>query len=182
MEKEKFSEDFYRYYGREYRKKDILKIILNHELRFLFFFRKYKNSNNKFFKLFYKILLRKIRFKYGIEIDPNIKIGKGFYIGHPFNITINPRAILGENINIHKGVTIGRENRGKRKGAPILGNRIWIGVNSTIVGKIKIGDNVMIAPNSYVNRDIPDNSIVIGSPCKIIENKEATKDYINNLV
>ena len=74
MRKQKFSEDFYRYYGREYRKREILKIILNHELRFLFFFRKYQNSNNKFLKLFYKILLREIRLKYGIEIDPNIKI------------------------------------------------------------------------------------------------------------
>ena len=103
-------------------------------------------------------------------------------MGHPFNITINPNAILGENINIHKGVTIGQENRGGRKGTPIIGNKVWIGVNSTIVGRIKIGNNVLIAPNTYINRDIPDNSIVVGNPCKIIENIEATKDYINNVV
>lgn len=177
-----FSKDFYRYFGREYKNKDILKVVFNHELRFNYFFRKYQNSNNKILKLFCKIFIRQIRLKYGIEISSEIKIGKGFYIGHPFNITINPDTILGDNINIHKGVTIGQENRGGRKGTPIIGNKVWIGVNSTIVGKIRIGNNVLIAPNTYVNRDIPDNSIVIGNPCKIIENIEATKDYINNIV
>lgn len=178
----KFSQDFYRYFGRECKNKDILKVIFNHELRFNYFFRKYQNSNNKFLKLFYKIFIRQIRLKYGIEISPNTKIGKGFYMGHPFDITINPNVILGENVNIHKGVTIGQENRGERKGTPIISNKVWIGVNSTIVGRIKIGNNVLIAPNTYVNRDIPDNSIVVGNPCKIIENIEATKDYINNIV
>lgn len=71
---------------------------------------------------------------------------------------------------------------GGRKGTPIIGNKVWIGVNSTIVGRIKIGNNVLIAPNTYINRDIPDNSIVVGNPCKIIENIETTKDYINNVV
>lgn len=107
-----FSQDFYRYYASEFKNKDILKIIFNHGLRFLYFFRKYKNSNNKLLKLFCKIFLRQIRLKYGIEICLGTKIGKGFYIGHPYNITINPNAILGNNINIHKGVTIGQENRG----------------------------------------------------------------------
>lgn len=110
--KSNFSKDFYRYYGREYRIKDILRVIFNHEFRFLYFFRKYKETNNKFLKLlFSKIFIRQIKNKYGLEISAETKIGKGLYIGHPFNITINPNAILGENINIHKGVTIGQENR-----------------------------------------------------------------------
>ena len=105
----KFSQDFYRYFGREYKNKDILKVIFNQELRFNYFFRKYQNSNNKVLKLFYKIFIRQIRLKYGIEISPNTKIGKGFYIGHPFNITINPNVVLGENINIHKGTLKGND-------------------------------------------------------------------------
>lgn len=180
--KNNFSKDFYRYYGREYKIKDILKVIFNHELRFLYFFRKYKEVNNKFLKLFYKILIRQIRLKYGIEISLETKIESGFYIGHPYNITINPRAILGKNINIHKGVTIGQENRGGRKGVPNIKDNVWIGVNSTIVGNIKIGNNVLIAPNSFINTDIPDNSIVVGNPCKIIFKEKATEDYINNKV
>lgn len=177
-----FSQDFYRYYGRKEKIKDIIKIIFNHELKFIFLFRKYKNSNNKFLKLFYKFLIRQLRLKYGLEISTGAQIGKGLYIGHPYNITINPRAILGDNINIHKGVTIGRENRGGRKGVSNIGNNVWIGINSTIVGNIKIGDNVLIAPNSFVNINIPNNSIVIGNPCKIIYKEKATEDYINNKI
>ena len=116
----------------------------------------------------------------GIEISSQCKIGEGFYMGHQWGITINQEAILGKNINIHKGVTIGQENRGVRRGTPILGNMIWIGVNSTIVGKINVGDDVLIAPNSFVNFDVPSHSIVIGN--KIIHRDEATTGYINNVV
>lgn len=182
MKEIKFSEDFYRIYRRKFRLRDFKILLLDPGLNFLYFYRKYNKSNSKIKKIFFKIVLNKIRLKFGIEISPETKIGKGCYIGHPFNITINPKALLGENVNIHKGVTIGQENRGKRKGVPIIGNKVWIGINSTIVGKIKIGNNVLIAPNTYVNRDIPDNSIVMGNPCKIIESVDATKDYINNIV
>lgn len=110
-----------------------------------------------------------------IEIPTSTKMG-GLYFGH--SITINPHTVIGKNVNIHKGVTIGQENRGKRKGAPIIGNEVWIGVNSTIVGKITIGDDVLIAPNTYVNCDIPSHSIVFGNPCIIKPCDYATKDYI----
>ena len=87
---------------------------------------------------------------------------------------------MGENINIHKGVTIGQENRGDREGAPVIGNNVWIGVNATIVGKIQIGDDVLIAPNTYINCDIPAHSVVLGNPCHIKHREYATEGYINN--
>ncbi len=117
--------------------------------------------------------------KHGIEIDPSISIGKGFCLGHVYNITVNPNAVLGENITLQKGVTIGQENRGKRKGATVLGKNIWVGVNASIIGHIRIGNNVLIAPNSFVNCDVPDNSIVFGNPCIIKSNPDATKGYID---
>lgn len=83
---------------------------------------------------------------------------------HPFNITINENVVIGNNCNIHKGVCIGQENRGSRKGVPQIGNCCWIGINAVIVGNIHIGDDVLIAPNAYVNCDIPSHSI-----CKIKE-------------
>lgn len=92
---------------------------------------------------------------------------------------INNRAKIGSNCNISHGVTIGQTNRGKLKGYPTIGNRVWIGTGAVIVGNINIGDNVLIAPNTYVNIDIPPNSIVFGSPAKIIFNKDATSGYIN---
>lgn len=120
--------------------------------------------------------------KCGLEISPSVKIGEGFYIGHPYGITINVDATLGCNVNIHKGCTIGQENRGKRKGVPTIGNRVYLGINSTIAGNITIGDDVFIASNTFVNQDIPSHSIVVGNPCRVIERLGATEGYIVNLV
>lgn len=117
-----------------------------------------------------------------IEISSACKIGAGLYIGHPYCITINQEAVIGENCNIHKGVTIGQENRGARRGTPNIGNYVWVGINSTIVGKITIGDDVLIAPNSYVNCDIPSHSIVLGNPCIVKASEHATEGYINRTI
>lgn len=149
-----------------------------YEKLFLYFFRKSSESKKSIFKIIYKLIC----FIHGIEISHKVQIGKDLYIGHPFNITINRLVKIGENCNIHKGVTIGQENRGKRKGAPTIGNRVWIGINSVIVGNIKIGDDVLIAPNSYVNKDVPSHSIVLGNPCIIKHRQNATEAYINNIV
>ena len=116
-----------------------------------------------------------------IELHYNTRIGDGLYIGHPYGITINPQAVIGMNCNIHKGVTIGQENRGRRAGTPTIGNKVWIGVNATVVGNITIGDDVLIAPNSYVNCDVPSHSVVFGNPCIIKHRDNATEKYINNI-
>lgn len=129
-----------------------------------------------------KMMHRIAQWLYKAEIPLGVTIGSGLYIGHPYCITINPHAVIGENCNIHKGVTIGQENRGKRKGTPIIGNCVWIGVNATIVGNINIGDDVLIAPNTYVNRDIPSHSVVYGNPCIVKPKENATEGYINNKI
>ncbi len=133
-------------------------------------------------KQFYRFLYRLSANKSHIEISSKCRIGAGLYIGHPYCITVNSDAVIGENCNIHKGVTIGQENRGERKGTPTIGNCVWIGINSTIVGKITIGDDVLIAPNTYVNCDIPSHSVVFGNPCIIKHKDDATAEYIENKI
>lgn len=147
-------------------------------LRFQKYLRKAHFCNNRILKIYYRFLLKYYREKYGLEIQPETNIGKGLYLGHPFNITINENAIIGEMCNIHKGVVIGQENRGSRKGAPRIGNRVWIGVNAAIVGNINIGNDVLIAPCSYVNCDVPCHSVVFGNPCIIKHRDWATEEYI----
>ena len=120
--------------------------------------------------------------KYGLEISTRACIGRGLYLGHPYNITVSGGAVIGDNVNLHKGCTIGRENRGKRQGAPIIGNCVSVGINATVVGKIRIGDDVMIAPNSFVNFDVPSHSIVIGNPGVVHYKEQATENYIRFLV
>ena len=117
--------------------------------------------------------------KYGFQIRPNTKIGPGLYIGHFGSIIINENAILGSNINLSPGVVVGQFNRGRKKGVPVLNDKIWVGSNAIIVGGITIGDNVLIASGAYVNFDVPQNSMVIGNPGVIKSNLTATQNYIN---
>lgn len=148
--------------------------------RLLKYFRLCQTTNNRVLLYYYRWRFKIIKDRKHIEIYGKCNIGPGLYLGHVYGITINADAIIGKNCNIHKGVTIGQENRGKRKGVPRIGNSVWIGVNATVVGNITIGDDVLIAPNSYVNCDIPSHSIVYGNPCVIKPRERATDGYINN--
>lgn len=130
-----------------------------------YYFRKCQTVRNPILRTYYRFRYECHCKKRHLEIPFSSNIGKGLYLGHPYCITINAKATVGENCNIHKGVTIGQENRDDRKGTPSIGNKVWIGFNATIVGKITIGADVLIAPNSYVNRDIPSHFVVFGNPC-----------------
>lgn len=94
---------------------------------------------------------------------------------------MHPKVQIGKYVNINSGVVIGAEVRGKRAGAPTVGDYCYIGKNAAIVGKITIGDDVLIAPCSYVNFDVPSHSIVLGNPGRIIPKENATEGYIYNI-
>lgn len=143
------------------------------------YFRMSQFIKNKIIKRIFERFYYSYIDKYGIELHPNTKIGKGLYLGHPFGITVNPRAVLGEHVCLHKGVTIGMENRGINKGAPVIGNCVWIGINSMIFGNIKIGDDVLISPNSVVNFSVPSHSVVFGNPAVIKSKYNAVDGYIS---
>ena len=72
--------------------------------------------------------------------------------------------------------------RGKNRGTPVIGDNVWIGTGSVIVGKIIIGSNVLIAPNAFVNMDVPSNSLVIGNPARIIPKDNPCESYIQNIL
>lgn len=148
--------------------------------KWLYLFRKCQNSAGVKRTVWHYLFL-KCSEKHGIEFDYPVTVGAGLYIGHAYGITVNDKVVIGQNCNIHKGVTIGRENRGIREGVPTIGNRVWIGINATVVGKITIGDDVLIAPNTYLNCDVPSHSVVIGNPARIISREKATETYINNI-
>ena len=146
------------------------------------YFRLAQSSKSQVLRLYYRYKLKRLKEKRGVEIYYNTKIGPGLYLGHPYGITINAAVVIGRNCNIHKGVTIGQENRGKRKGVPVIGDRVYVGINAVICGKITIGNDVLIAAGAFVNQDVPDHSIVIGNPCVIKHKCNATEGYINNMV
>ncbi len=132
--------------------------------------------------IFFRLLKRRARIKYGYDINSGAQIGEGLYLSsHPGHIIIGPIKI-GKNCNINQSVTIGRSFRGGKIGRPTIDDYVWIGTGAVIVGNIHIGKNVLIAPNSFVNIDVPDNSLVIGNPAKVFPKDNPTKYYINNVL
>jgi len=113
----------------------------------------------------------------GIQISFETKIGPGLYIGHNGMLIINSHAIIGANCNIGAGVVIGQGGRGEKKGSPVIGDFVYIGVGAKIIGNIRIGDNVAIGANAVVTKDVPSNTTVAGVPAKII-NHLGSKDFI----
>ena len=151
--------------------------------RYMFLLRKVAESRRFTPKwIFYSLLKNRYSYKYGFQIPSTTEIGEGFYIGHCGTIVINGKAKIGKNCNITHNVTIGQANRGKLKGYPLIGDNVWIGTGSVIVGNINIGSNVLIAPNSFVNIDVPENSLVVGNPCKIVYKDNPCEGYINNVL
>ncbi len=149
-----------------------------HRLRYMVYFRTAQHTRSRLVKIFCEYKLFRLCRKYGIEIKTSTKIGEGFVMCHPYNITVTPFATIGRNVNMMKGSTIGL-SEGKHKGAPTIGDCVYIGINAVVIGKITIGNDVMIAPNTMVNCDVPDHSIVIGNPCQIIHRENATAEYLN---
>lgn len=128
-----------------------------------------------------RIWFKRLQIKFGYQIPHTVKIGRGLFLGHFGNIVVNQAAVLGENCNVAQGVTIGNVSRGSRIGCPVIGDRVWIGANAVIVGKIIVGNDVLIAPLTLVNFDVPDNSVVAGNPAKIVSNN-GSKGYIKNMI
>jgi serine O-acetyltransferase len=151
--------------------------------RYTFLFRKaQQHKKYSLMGIFYRILKRRYRFKYGYEIDLGAQIGEGFYLSdHCGTVIIGPIK-MGKNCNIAHSVTIGRTIKDGKIGHATLKDNVWIGTGSVLVGSITIGNNVLIAPNSYVNIDIPDNSLVIGNPAVIHKRENPSKSYINNIL
>ncbi|MGF1765732.1 serine O-acetyltransferase, partial [Aliivibrio kagoshimensis] len=126
-----------------------------------------------------KLILNHYKYKFGICIPCQTDIGKGFYIGHFGGIVVSPESKIGEHCNISQGVTIGKISQGEKKGAPTIGNRVYIGPGAKIVGNITIGDNVAIGANAVVVNDVLSDCTIGGIPAKIISTNNSSL-YINN--
>jgi serine O-acetyltransferase len=131
--------------------------------------------------LFFRVVLRHYTYKYGIGIEPSTNIGNGFYIGHFGSIFISPETVIGKNCNISQNVTIGQASRGRNKGHPTIGDNVYIGPGAKIIGAIHIGSNVAIGANCVVTKDIPDSSVVVGIPGRVISSK-GSEGYVNNTI
>ncbi len=107
------------------------------------------------------------RFFTGIEIHPGAEIGKGFFIDHGMGVVIGETAVIGDNVLMYQGVTLGGTGLTKGKRHPTIGNNVVIGAGAKVLGDIRIGDNSYIGSNAVVIKDIPPNSTVVGVPGRI---------------
>ena len=108
------------------------------------------------------------RFLTGIEIHPGAQIGRRFFIDHGMGVVIGETTIIGDNVLLYQGVTLGGTGKEKGKRHPTLGNDIVVGTGAKILGNIKIGNNVKIGAGSVVIKDVPDDSTAVGVPARIV--------------
>lgn len=112
----------------------------------------------------------------GIEIHPGATIGKGLFIDHGMGVVIGQTAIIGDNVTMFHGVTLGGTgNERTKKRHPTIGNNVFIGSGAKVLGNIIIGDNVKIGANAVVLKDVKDGSTVVGIPGYLVK-KNVKKD------
>lgn len=112
----------------------------------------------------YVILDFFIHVLWGIEIPRSAKIGPGLYIGHYGGITVSSIAVIGRDCNLSQNITIGVSGAGQKRGAPTLGDNVYVAPGARLVGKITIGNNVKIGANAVIHKDLPDNAIAVLDP------------------
>ena len=159
-----------------YKKKDpasrsYLEIVVCYPGAHAVFFHKISNF---FWKLKLKLLGRIIsnisRFLTGIEIHPAVKIGKNFFIDHGMGIVIGETTVIGDNVSIYQGVTLGGTKWEKRKRHPSISDNVVIGAGAKVLGPITVGKNSKIGANSVVTKTVPANSVVVGIPARVVDN------------
>lgn len=116
----------------------------------------------------YAFMNHRMMAKWGILLAPRAKIGKGLHIFHFGGIFVGEQVVIGENCSLSHDVTIGLSGEGSRRGAPTIGNNVYIAPGANISGKIHIGNNVKIGANVVVGRDVPDNALVQLPPMRMV--------------
>lgn len=105
----------------------------------------------------------------GVEIHPGARIGKGFFIDHGSGVVIGETTVIGDFCVMFHNVTLGGTGKHRRRRHPTIGNNVFIGTGTILLGPITVGDNVKIGANTFViMHDIPGNCTVVGTPGRIV--------------
>jgi serine O-acetyltransferase len=112
----------------------------------------------------YVILDFMVQALWGIEIPRGARVGPGLYIGHYGGITVSSQAVIGRDCNLSQNITIGVSGAGGKRGAPTIGDNVYIAPGARLFGRITIGNNVKIGANAVIHKDLPDNAIAVLDP------------------
>lgn len=107
--------------------------------------------------------------KTGIEIHPGAQIGKGFFIDHGNGVIIGETTIIGDNVTLYQGVTLGGTGKEHGKRHPTIGNNVMISAGAKVLGSFTIGDNSKIGAGSVVLHEVPPGSTVVGVPGRVVK-------------
>lgn len=121
------------------------------------------------------------RFVTGIEIHPGAKIGEGFFIDHGMGVVIGETSVIGDNVTIYQGVTLGGTSHQRVKRHPTLGNNVVVGVGAQLIGDITIGDNTKVGAGSVVVTSVPANATVVGVPGRVVALRNPDSDTVERL-
>lgn len=119
--------------------------------------------------------------KTGIEIHPAVKVGKRFFIDHGTGVVIGETAVIGDDVTIYQGVTLGGTGKDTGKRHPTIGNNVMIGAGAKVLGPLVIGDNSRIAAGAVVLNDIPPNSTAVGVPARIVKKDGMRIDELDQI-
>lgn len=124
-----------------------------------------------------RLISQIMRFLTGIEIHPGAKIGKGFFIDHGMGTVIGETVEIGKNCVMYHNVTLGGTGKHKRKRHPTIGNNVVIGTGAILLGIVSVGNNVQIGADTFIiDKKIPDDCTVVGTPGKIVKLKNKKVD------
>jgi serine O-acetyltransferase len=132
----------------------------------------------KLFSLWYRVLYKFVQVVAGVELPCETIVGRNFIIDHFGGIIVSGYAQFGDDCRIRNGVTVGLR-RVEEKHAPVIGNNVDIGAGAKILGPIRIGNNVLIGANAVVLCDVPNDSIAVGIPARIIP-RDAERDSLRS--
>ena len=147
-----------------------LKNVFNAECRAVVSFRVYSFIYCDISKVLGYILYNRAKLKYGCDIAPTAKIGKGFKVAHIGGIVIGRNAVIGDDCTINNNVTLGMKNTTSDI-MPIVGNGVYISTGAKLLGGIRIGNNCIVGANSVVLNSFDDNSVIVGAPAKIVSSR-----------
>ena len=109
------------------------------------------------------------RFRTGVDIHPAAQIGRRLFIDHGTGVVIGESAVIGDDVTIYQGATLGGTGKDVGKRHPTIGNNVMIGAGAKVLGPFRVGDNARIAANSVVLREVPENATVVGVPGRIVK-------------
>lgn len=112
--------------------------------------------------------------KTGIEIHPGARIGKGFFIDHGNGVIIGETTVIGDNVTMYQGVTLGGTGKEHGKRHPTIGNNVMISAGAKVLGSFTIGDNSKIGAGSVVLSEVPPGSTVVGVPGRVVKRNNAS--------